>query len=486
MHVTQLRTSASGTIGWMFPLLLRQRSLLLGAFATIFLATVAFADNSQTDSANLRDRLAESSGPERTEILIDLAELTSTTSLTQSLAYGHEALTLARSAGDSTATGQSLCALSQAHFYACQYDKSLAFGLQAARVAEYLGKPKFQVQVLNALGTISQKQYRFEAAATHYGLALDAARRANDKLGEARNLNSLGVNAWYQEDYELALEFYKKGLVVQMELGDPVGLSAALNNVAMIHHIREEYAEAIDFYEQSLAIKRQNDLTGAIAATLGNLGELYLELEQYPAALKNLEGSRDLAAKNNAEDVLKNSYYSLATYYEKMGDHAVALDNYKLGAEMEHKIYSARNASIIAEMQAKYDAEIKNSEIERLNLANGRAEQDLASQRQARDRTLVGLLLMTAMAISLAALYRRQAAAHRRVSTQAQELAEAASKIDALTKLLPICANCKMIRDQGGQWHQLESYLTRHTEVTFTHGICPGCSATILEEMAKT
>ena len=44
-----------------------------------------------------------------------------------------------------------------------------------------------------------------------------------------------------------------------------------------------------------------------------------------------------------------------------------------------------------------------------------------------------------------------------------------------LQGLLPICAYCKKIRDDGNYWRQVESYLTEHSGVQFSHGICPEC-----------
>jgi hypothetical protein len=45
-----------------------------------------------------------------------------------------------------------------------------------------------------------------------------------------------------------------------------------------------------------------------------------------------------------------------------------------------------------------------------------------------------------------------------------------------LTGYLPICAACKMIRDENGGWQQLESYVRQYSEAEFTHGICPECA----------
>ena len=45
----------------------------------------------------------------------------------------------------------------------------------------------------------------------------------------------------------------------------------------------------------------------------------------------------------------------------------------------------------------------------------------------------------------------------------------------ALSGYLPICAHCKSIRDESGEWHRLEKYLSERTDAAFTHGICPTC-----------
>jgi PAS domain S-box-containing protein len=55
------------------------------------------------------------------------------------------------------------------------------------------------------------------------------------------------------------------------------------------------------------------------------------------------------------------------------------------------------------------------------------------------------------------------------------ELRLALEKVRKLSGLLPICANCKKIRDDKGYWNQIESYIHAHSEAEFSHGICPDC-----------
>ena len=56
------------------------------------------------------------------------------------------------------------------------------------------------------------------------------------------------------------------------------------------------------------------------------------------------------------------------------------------------------------------------------------------------------------------------------------ELTEALGSVQTLSGLIPICAGCKKIRDDRGYWDQVESYITKHSDAKFTHGICPECS----------
>jgi PAS domain S-box-containing protein len=56
------------------------------------------------------------------------------------------------------------------------------------------------------------------------------------------------------------------------------------------------------------------------------------------------------------------------------------------------------------------------------------------------------------------------------------QLQEALDNIKTLKGLLPICANCKKIRDDKGYWNQIEAYIREHSDAEFSHSICPECA----------
>jgi PAS domain-containing protein len=63
-----------------------------------------------------------------------------------------------------------------------------------------------------------------------------------------------------------------------------------------------------------------------------------------------------------------------------------------------------------------------------------------------------------------------------------RDLQQAYANIRTLRGVIPICANCKKIRDDQGYWSQVEVYVREHTEADFSHGICPECMRKLYPE----
>ena len=64
-----------------------------------------------------------------------------------------------------------------------------------------------------------------------------------------------------------------------------------------------------------------------------------------------------------------------------------------------------------------------------------------------------------------------------------RELEDALTNIKTLRGLLPICSNCKKIRDDKGYWKQIESYIRDHSGAEFSHGMCPECSKKLYPDL---
>ena len=66
------------------------------------------------------------------------------------------------------------------------------------------------------------------------------------------------------------------------------------------------------------------------------------------------------------------------------------------------------------------------------------------------------------------------------------QLQNALAEVKRLSGLLPICVNCKKIRNDEGYWEQVESYICKHSEAEFSHGICPECAKVLYPEFKSS
>jgi sigma-B regulation protein RsbU (phosphoserine phosphatase) len=57
------------------------------------------------------------------------------------------------------------------------------------------------------------------------------------------------------------------------------------------------------------------------------------------------------------------------------------------------------------------------------------------------------------------------------------------TNVKRLSGLLPICSYCKSIRSDKDYWEQVDRYLSEHTDLKLTHGICPKCLPKVLAEL---
>ncbi|HXG55755.1 MAG TPA: response regulator transcription factor [Vicinamibacterales bacterium] len=80
----------------------------------------------------------------------------------------------------------------------------------------------------------------------------------------------------------------------------------------------------------------------------------------------------------------------------------------------------------------------------------------------------------------------RIAALQQNLAQRVTELQDALTTVKQLSGLLPICSYCKSIRRDGDYWQQLEAYISEHSEVDFSHGVCPACFEQAKKEFGIT
>lgn len=70
------------------------------------------------------------------------------------------------------------------------------------------------------------------------------------------------------------------------------------------------------------------------------------------------------------------------------------------------------------------------------------------------------------------------------MAEKVHQLQKTLEHVKMLRGIIPICANCKKIRDDKGYWNQVEVYIRDHSDAEFSHGICPECVQKLYPDFA--
>ena len=178
-----------------------------------------------------------------------------------------------------------------------------------------------------------------------------------------------------------------------------------------------DYPKALGFFEQGLAMARQLGLKENIVETRENIAEIYDETGDLRKALAlrldNYELMQDITRIFLKQQLEAN----LATNYEALGMYEEALKHYKIHKTLSDSLYNAEQQEAVARLEAEYENEKQEREIELLNEKHERQE--------ARETGLliIGALLLVIIIVAIVALRSKQRS-NRLISAQKDALAE--------------------------------------------------------------
>jgi len=95
-----------------------------------------------------------------------------------------------------------------------------------------------------------------------------------------------------------------------------------------------------------------------------------------------------------------------------------------------------------------------------------------------------GVFVFRPLIVGLRGSFGKLREAHERVQHELSARMQAEQERDVLKGLLPICAGCKRIRDDEGQWQPVEMYIEERSEARFSHGLCRECIRRLYPERA--
>jgi tetratricopeptide (TPR) repeat protein/transcriptional regulator with XRE-family HTH domain len=149
--------------------------------------------------------------------------------------------------------------------------------------------PQHAVAIATAIGGFLRASGRWDQAAAQYQTALNAARRAGDRPGEAGALDELGLLQQLTGDYAPATATLAQAVALYAELGDQRGQACALNHLGLVHQDTGDYQAATASHQQALALAREAGDRLAEAVSITDLGQVQQLTGDYRAAIASHE-----------------------------------------------------------------------------------------------------------------------------------------------------------------------------------------------------
>lgn len=401
------------------------------------------------------------------------------------LMLGNECLERSRAAGFRKGEAVSLNAVGSALFTKSEYRHAWDKYSAALKISEEIGDDAMTATGYLNLGNIFYYQNDKPKALENFRKSLEIGERINDQFiiaGASVNIGTIYVD---RQEYAKGLEHLFKAADSFTKQRNKKGLSYCFRNIAIGYQLQQDIPNALKYLQRSLTFAEQIHNKELISGCLQAFADIYRSQGDFR---KSIEwGRRSLAMAQQLNDLpyVMGAATTLAATYEAMNDYRNALRYTVIARTAGESILSNDKNKELQQLQHKFEMEGKQKEIDLL-------EQRSQNQQLVAVLFATGLGAVVIIAFVLFRNFRREKESKERLALINQEkqrlindLTVAMENIRTLGELLPICSNCKSIRDDKGYWQAVDRYISSHTDTKVSHGICPDCIDKLYPEYAE-
>lgn len=329
--------------------------------------------------------------------------------------------------------------------------------------AEEIGDTSRLAECYNHYGIIGVLQGRYLTGIENFQLSLELYEAVGDLDGASNIINNIGVIYGYMENYTEAIEHYKESHAISEKLGDFEGCALGLFNITTDYLALENFDSARRYlvaldefqllheefisadplwgeiflhekmldsalvrfesgYQKNLA--NQDDIQALSCQT--GVAEVLKEQKKYVESLQQLRMVEEISIENGYNDMILDVLELRGRIFQERGDFETA---YKFQAEylaLKDSLDDINNVNRISELNAKYEAEKRQSEITEMEMAMATSrERELARKRIV---IIAGICILAIIATMIVSLIRKKRT-NRVLNNQNNEILDQRQKI---------------------------------------------------------
>lgn len=345
--------------------------------------------------------------------------------------------------------------IGKAHWLLGELDNANEMLIKALSYFESKNNIVGQAMTYNLLGNLFYSLENYNRALSYYDKALSIIPKFEYQSFYADILNNKAEVYEVLRDNAGALKIHKASYSISKSINHLPGLAVSCDNIGEIFMNTEKYDSAQYYFNLALKYAQQMDYKYALIYVYNNLGKLYTLNKNYSQAEINLKNAESIANITHLKEPQLLTYLLLVDLYKKTGRYEEALNYYILHVKVKEILGNEKMTNRIAELQVKYEADKKQSQIDILNENN-----QLITNLNKRQSILLlfSALAVLSLTILLIMLFQKDkknkqanallAAQNAEIQTTQQELQrvnselkESSNRLKLIVQKLPIIMN---------------------------------------------
>ncbi|MDO5988663.1 tetratricopeptide repeat protein [Flavivirga amylovorans] len=404
----------------------------------------------QTDS--LEQKLVEAPIDEKVNIYIELTNKYSKINVDKAIGYAKQGLELVKEKNNKD-TGFFYLRLGYLHNYKSEHSNALFYYEKALEVAKHMEYELGIGKSYQNIGVTHVKMGNYDKALDYDLKALSIYEKNNENnfvTGIVANIGSL--YSCRLNDHENGLLYYNRALELSKEVGNEEFRSYVLGAVAELYVRQEEYEKAKSTLKESIEIAEKLDYLKVVVSGFSNLSQINIKENKFKEALVNSKKALKMCLELGYTEENTSLYLTLANIYEQLGDVKSAELHYEeaLSVALKSKVlpqlsnvyqalyqYTGRKKSYkesyeyllkyntikdslldkekdkqFKEIQAKFDLENKEKEIQLLTNENRIKALENQNQRTSQVILIIGMIALIIIILTLFYAYKNKQKSH--------------------------------------------------------------------------
>lgn len=282
--------------------------------------------------------------------------------------------------------------------------KALDFYGKAYKIYQQNTSKEGEAWLNNVLGKIYYRQNLYEQSISTINTSISQYEKLNSLTGQISSLIQNGNSYYKMMLDDSAASCYQQALTYANILGDERNKSICYSNLSRIYLEHNKTKQALETALHAFEMIKPGNYPEIEAGTYQQLGDIYGQLGQTKKAIESIQKALILAKNNNHKIIERDCYKSLSELYASIKQYEPAMENILQAYRIKDSIQPISFNNRLAEMEARYNLEKKESTIKLLNQQSLINQLRIKEQKEniKKQNTLVIFLLILIATIIIA------------------------------------------------------------------------------------